>query len=479
MATPIPANTATFSLKELAQATGAPFSDGDDRTLRGITTDSRADVAGKLFVALSGDRFDGHAYLDAAIARGAGAVLVERDPGKALSVPVMLVGSTLQALGDISRMHRRRWQGQLVAIAGSAGKTTTRVACQTLLEVARPGMVLGTSGNLNNHIGVPMTLLGLTDAHRYAVVEVGTNAPGEVRYLSELCQPDIAVLTLIGLEHSEGLGDIDAIEREEGDILSALAANGTVVGNADDARVVRQINQRAQNARRVTFGGGNDADYRVNQHLAEDLGRSLIEIQRSALAGGGPLSFESSLVGWPGALAAAAAVAVVESLGVRAEPDLLHAAYAREQLGEAGRLQVVRLDDGIVVLDDSYNANPPSMASSIAVASELARLRHARLLLVLGEMLELGELSEREHRLLGARLGSASQLVAVGGQAQPLFESARAAGVASEYCADAGEAAQCVARLIRTGDVVLVKGSRGVKLEKVVQTLVSRKGYAA
>jgi UDP-N-acetylmuramoyl-tripeptide--D-alanyl-D-alanine ligase len=181
----------------------------------------------------------------------------------------------------------------------------------------------------------------------------------------------------------------------------------------------------------------------------------------------------------PGALAAAAAVAVLEAQGVKVDPELASIAYGRAHLGETGRLRLVKLEGDIVVLDDSYNANPPSMASSIAVASGIAQRRNSRLVLVLGEMRELGELSEREHRLLGTRLGGVSQLVAVAGDAKWLHESAVTARVRSEFCATAELAAECVESILKPRDVVLVKGSRGVKLETVVQRLVSRKGRAA
>ena len=479
MATPIPTNMATFTLDELVLATGAELRGAKDCLVRGVTTDSRINVAAKLFVALSGDRFDGHDYLNDAVAQGASAVMVDREPISDLPVPILRVASTIRALGDIARFHRNRWPGIVVAIAGSAGKTTTRVACQSLLETTHPGKVLGTFGNLNNQIGVPMTLLRLTDEHDYAVVEVGTNSPGEVKRLADVCRPNVAVLTLIGLEHAEGLGDIDDIECEEGDILEGLKVGAIAVGNGDDSRVIRQMTGRASNSRRVTYGTHRAVDYYVTQQLSPSLDRSTITIERSQAAHGGQLSLESRLLGTPGALAVTAALAVVESLGIAVDQDVAQTAFMREHLGEQGRLQCVMLDGGIIVLDDSYNANPPSMASSIAVATELARCQKARLVLVLGEMLELGALSEREHRLLGTKLDAASQLIAVGSQARALFDSARSAGVPSEFCADAEDAAQSVARLAQSGDVVLVKGSRGVRLERVVQTLVNLKGYAA
>ena len=479
MATQIPSNRARFSLAELTKLLGiAPLSLPECH-FEGVTTDSRSNVAGKLFVALSGGRFDGHDYLQQAAASGATAALVEREPGHPLPIPVLKVNSTLRALGDIAKAHRNRWRGKVIAIAGSAGKTTTRVACQALFEAAFPGRVLGTEGNLNNQIGVPMTLLGLSEAHDFAVIEVGTNSPGEVRRLTDLCQPDSAVLTLIGLEHSEGLGDLEGIEREEGALFEALRDRGVAIGNGDDERVQRQMAVRATGHQQITYGCRQPVDYSVAQELSDNLDLTAISIQRSKSVGGGRFTFESALLGMPGALAAAAAVAALEAQGVKVDPELASIAYGRAHLGEAGRLRLVKLEGDIVVLDDSYNANPPSMASSIAVASGIAQRRNSRLVLVLGEMRELGELSEREHRLLGTRLGGVSQLVAVAGDAKWLHESAVTARVRSEFCATAELAAECVESILKPKDVVLVKGSRGVKLETVVQRLASQKGRAA
>jgi len=479
MATPIPTNLAPFALDELVRATGGKLLGNGDGSIRGVATDSRADVAGKLYVALAGERFDGHSFLRQVVEGGAGAVVVDRDELPELSVPVLKVASTSNALLDIARYHRNRWRGQLVAVAGSAGKTTTRVACQALLETICPGKIHATPGNLNNQVGVPMTLLGLTESHTFAVIEVGTNFPGEVGKLARICKPNLALLTLIGLEHTEGLGDIDRIEQEEGDIFGELVQGGVAIGNGDDLRVKRQLATRALHARQVLYGTELGVDYRVVHKATGSLDRISIVVERGQRLGGGSLTFESKLLGKPGAMAVAAAIAAAESMGETISNSNVSSAWLGQSVGEAGRLQVVELDQGIIVLDDCYNANPPSMASSIAVATELAKNHHCRLILVLGEMLELGPQSEREHRILGENLGNTSLLISVGEQARPLFESARAFGVPSEYCANSNDAAELIALLTRPRDVVLVKGSRGVRLEIVVQTLAARKGHAA
>lgn len=333
--TPIPSNAATFVLNDILRATGGRLLGDGECVVQGITSDSRSSVVGKLFVALSGERFDGH-NLHQAIASGARAVLIESETVGNLPVPVLKVESTARALGDIARHHRSRWPGKVIAIAGSAGKTTTRVACQALLESVHPGRVLATLGNLNNQVGVPLTLLGLTEKHQYAVVEVGTNLPGEISRLAEICQPNLAVLTLIGLEHSEGLGDIDRIEQEEGDIFRGLVSGGTAIGNGDDQRVLRQMIHGRSGSRCVTFGRERGVDYFVTHQLGQNLDRNHVEIQRSDRVGGGKLTFESRLLGMPGAMAVSAALAVAEALNLSIDQRLVQSAYLREDLGEAG-----------------------------------------------------------------------------------------------------------------------------------------------
>jgi UDP-N-acetylmuramoyl-tripeptide--D-alanyl-D-alanine ligase len=479
MATPIPPNQATFTLSELAQATGAVFNGVHDTVIRGIATDSRADLRGKLFVALCGDRFDGHEYLQEAAARGAAAVLVERDDVPDTPAAVLRVPSTLRALGDIAQRHRQNWRGRVIAVVGSAGKTTTRVAIETVLGALLGPRVHATKGNLNNQVGVPMTLLGLTEHHEIAVIEVGTNARGEVERLSELCMPQVAVLTLIGLEHTEGLIDLDGVEWEEGRVFAALTGDAMAIGNGDDERVMNQLSQIRDPNRRRTFGCQRPADYHATHQVADSLDHTSICIRRSDRAGGGQLSLDTRLLGLPGAMAVTAAVAVAETLGLGIDPDCVNAALMRSNLGETGRLKAAVLSDGTVVLDDSYNANPPSMLSSIALANDLARRRSGRMILVLGEMRELGQHSEREHTMLGTQLGQVAQLIAVGAQAEALHRSAQACGKDSAFVLDATQAAQLVPSLVRSGDVVLVKGSRGVHLETVVESLMAWKGYAA
>jgi UDP-N-acetylmuramoyl-tripeptide--D-alanyl-D-alanine ligase len=471
MASALPENRAAFTLGEVAALTGGVLSPAAaaDRVVVGVQTDSRATLAGKLFVALTGERFDGHAFVRSAAENGAAAVLVERDT-EASGVPVVQVQSALAALGALAAAHRRRFAGRVVGVAGSAGKTTTRSAIGALFELVAPNAVHQTHGNLNNAIGVPLVLLGLERTHRLAVVEIGTNAPGEVAALTALARPDAGVLTLIGIEHSEGLGDLDGIEREEGALFAGLGAGGIAVGNTDDPRVERQLGQIA-GARCVRYGFGERADVRCVRRVPAGVGRQSLTI---ALPGR-ELTLELALIGEAGVYAALAAIAVTRALGLEL-PDAESIARALSRAGEPGRLALHELADGTVVLDDAYNSNPASALASLKAAAEVATDRHARLVVVLGEMRELGALSEREHRRIGEAIApsGAAELVAVGGDARLYVDAARNAGVSSIFADDAEAALAALRVRLRAGDVVLVKASRGVRCERVVAGLVAR-----
>jgi UDP-N-acetylmuramoyl-tripeptide--D-alanyl-D-alanine ligase len=465
----IPENTAPFTLSEVLSSTSGRASGLDAAIVfQGVGTDTRADLGGKLFVALTGERYDAHDYLAQAAAAGARAAVVEREvPGAPL--PLVKVSSTLSALGDLAQLHRRRFGGKIVAIGGSAGKTTTRSAVGALLEVAAPGAVHQTSGNLNNLIGVPHVLFGLDSNQRFAVIEVGTNLPGEVRRLMEIVEPDLSVLTLVDVEHTEGLGDLDGVEREEGDLFACLPPGATAIGNADDVRVARQL-ERARVSRRLGYGLGENGAVRVVERVRRGLtGQSL----RVALPSR-EVELDVPLLGDAGAYAALAALSVLEIVAPEALTNSGALSRALGRAGEPGRLRPLELADGTVVLDDTYNANPPSVLSSIAAARDLATARNARLVLVLGEMRELGSASKGEHERVGRSLAEseAAAVVAIGGDALLYAEGARAAGIPAEFAADSSVAVATVLERVRPGDVVLVKASRGVRAERVVEGLV-------
>ncbi|HKO53555.1 MAG TPA: UDP-N-acetylmuramoyl-tripeptide--D-alanyl-D-alanine ligase [Polyangiaceae bacterium] len=476
MASLIPQNSAAFSLSQVATLCAGRVL-GADAECVGVSTDTRADLRGQLFVALRGERFDGHDFAQQALERGAAGVLVERELPR-LGAGVV-VSSTLTALGCLAAAHRQRWAKRIVGVAGSAGKTTTRSAISALLSELNPGAVHFASGNLNNLIGVPLVLLGLRPEHSIGVVEIGTNEPGEVRTLSTMAAPDLAVLTLIGIEHSEGLGDLDGIEREEGEIWSGLVAEGLAVANADDPRVQRTL-QTINHTRSLSYGYAEGANYRLRSRTASALGGSQLEIERRTSFAQDAIRLETPLLGEAGAYATLAALAVGEWLG-QAALEPARVSRALSAAGEPGRLTPIELADGTVVLDDSYNSNPASVKSSLATAREIARARAARLVLVIGEMRELGALAAEQHAEVGGWLAESggALLVAVMGDAERFLEPAKRAGLDAHFAADAEQALELLLSRLQPKDVVLVKASRGVGAERLVRGLCDAKGHAA
>lgn len=475
MATPIPENRARFSLDELLLATGGALLRPGASEVLGVSTDTRAELRDKAFVALVGERFDGHELLEQAVRGGAKVLVVEREITlEAPGVGVVRVDSTLRALGALARFHRRRWGGRVVAIGGSAGKTTTRSAVSSVLEALRPGRVHATRGNLNNRVGLPLTLLGVTEAHELCVLEVGTNQTGEVPELASVCEPNVAVLTLVDLEHSEGLGDLDAIEAEEGALVRAVGAGGVAIGNGDDARVRRQI-EGSSAGKRVLYGTALDAGYRIKERtlLGPDGARVVVE-RAPGLVARGTLTFDCPLLGEPGALAAAAALAVAEQVTERAV-DEVQFSRALTGVGESGRLRLVPLRNGAWLLDDSYNANPASVQKSIETARELAGSRGGDFWLVLGEMRELGGASAEEHERMGlfAATSGARGLFAVAGDARSSARVAESKGMRTWFFEDAADVARELAPLLAENDVAVIKASRGVRAERVVEGLIA------
>ena len=494
MATAIPPNHARFTVEEIARATGGRILHGGAASI-GVSTDTRAITAGSAFVALTGDKFDGHAFLASAVTLGARTLVISRDdvgPWSDGVVPaVVRVRDTRAALGALSHAHRMRWGGDLatdraaqaprivIAITGSAGKTTTKTVLARVLDAMAPGTVHATAGNLNNDVGVPMTLFGLAASHHYAVVEVGTNARGEIANLAKIAAPDAGVLTLVAAAHTEGLGSIDDVAVEKGEIFAALPARGLAVANADDERAVGQLARTLAKTLR-TYGFSEKADYRVELVTTRGAKGNRLRVVRPRP--GEPVEIESPLLGEAGALAVTASLAVAEwAVGRAAKAEELEAALSPLATQGDGRLSLVPLADGTLVIDDSYNANPASMVASLRAAADVAAREGRRLVVVLGEMRELGAVSAEEHDQLGesvARSGAA-EVIGVGGDAERVTRAAARAGKKVCFAKNAEEAAAAVLSRVLPGDVVLVKGSRGVATETVVRALVAARGAAS
>lgn len=480
MATAIPRNHAAFTLQEILDATSGEviarggMGDGDRTTE--VSTDTRSVGEGALFVALRGETYDAHDHLEKAVKGGARVLIVERDEEPVASAALVRVGSTLEALGALARAHLLRWRALggvrwTLAITGSAGKTTTRVATQALLERLHPGEVHATKGNLNNLVGAPMVALGLGAEHRYAVLEIGTNRPGEIEALARMAEPDAGLLTLVAEAHIEELGSLEGVAHEKGALLRALREDGHAIGNGDSDPVRAQI--EASPARgKALYGRRDDARVRIFSRAPEGLDRSRMRLR---IEGQGEMDVVTPLLGEAGALACAGAIAAALASGIGAlDEATVNEAFATCEVGGgAGRLVPMIVGNDVAVVDDSYNANPASMCASIRAAAEIAEAQKRRLVLVLGEMRELGAAAAGGHDGVGraARESGAALVIAVGPLAARYGAPLEGSAIAHVHTRTAEEAARVAREAVRAGDLVLVKGSRGIGTDAVVRAL--------
>jgi UDP-N-acetylmuramoyl-tripeptide--D-alanyl-D-alanine ligase len=480
MATPIPKNAARFSLAEIASATsGKLVGARGEQSVTGVVTDSRAVEAGNLYVALRGEHQDGHAFVPQAFARGASVALVHDTAALPKGSAAVVVPDTLKALGDLAAMHRKRWNGRVVAITGSVGKTTTKELTFAALRAA--GVKAARSaGNLNNLIGVPMSLFCLDAQSELCVLELGTSAPGEIARLADICAPDVGLVTQVAAAHSAGLGSLEQIAQEKASLLWALREDGIAIHRAEDAALGAQLG-RVRARTRLSFGSSEEASVRLVRHRLDAAPSMVAELY--LLEAHRALRCELRLFGEGPALDAAAAMAVVFAL--LGEGALDRAALGLLQVEPPpGRLRPLLGPLGSVILDDTYNANPASMRASIDTALALARSREGRTLLVLGDMLELGQASRSEHEAVGKQAAQpgVAAFIACGVEMTAAAEGAREQGrrlaheLSIAHLSDPAGAAQLVRPLLRERDVVLVKGSRSMAMERVVEGLVADEG---
>lgn len=461
-----------FTSDELAAATGGRWAGAAPAAVDGVSTDTRTLPAGSLFVALRGERFDAHDHLGEAAARGAVAAIVSeawlagRPAGAAPPLPALAVPDTLAALGAVARHHRRRFHLPMVAVTGSNGKTTTREMIAAIL--ATRGPVLKTEGNLNNEVGVPLTLLGLDGSHLSAVIEMGMSNPGEIARLTAIAEPQVGLVTLAAPAHLEGLGTVEAVADAKAELYQGLPQGGIVVANADDARMLKRAVSSGR--RMLTFASGRG---RRGDVVVLELRAQSVEGLRFVL-GIGNREVEvhiPGLVGAHNARNAAAAACAAIALGCT-DREIVRGLAAVRPVGR--RLRLERLPSGVQLVDDCYNANPASMTAALEVLRDLAAAGGGRAVAALGDMLELGAFEAEAHRALGeeaARAGVAT-LAAFGPRSRATAEAARAAGLADTFhTEDPGALAAFVRGRLRDGDVLLVKGSRGMKLERLVEAL--------
>ena len=436
--------------------------------LRSVSIDSRTLEPGALFVAVRGPRFDGHDFLAEAYARGALLALVEREVKAPPGLPLVRVADTARALLELARAVRRAANLPLVAVTGSVGKTTTKDMTAELL--ASRGPVLKTEGNLNNQYGLPLTLLRLTDEHVAAVLELGMSAAGEIRALAKTAEPDVATITRIAPVHLEFFASLDAIAEAKAEILEGLRPSGTAVLNGDD-RQLRRIGNRFP-GRVVWFGSDRRFDVSSERWRGTAFGMHFeLRIAGRALEIALPLAGPHFVSNF---LAAAASAHV---LGVAPEA-IAEAAGRLRPARHRGELR--RLGEGVIVLDDCYNSSPVALEAALVALGLVPGLRR---IAVVGDMLELGTSAARLHREAGRALAGRVDVVAgIGPLAREIVEGAREAGHTASalvHFEDATSAAGPIASLVTPGDAVLVKASRGLRLEQVVDALVARFGEAA
>ena len=492
----IPKNHARFTLEEIGEACGEKSRWQNNWQMQGVATDSRIVENGHIFVALKGENFDGHAFLSQ-IARlpKIFAVVSDSDAANASQIPHILVPDTQKALGVLARFHRQRFEIPVVAVTGSYGKTTTRALIGAALKSERE--ILTSEGNFNNEIGLPMTLFGLEVKHQVAVVEMGMRGPKQIEYLAQIALPTVAVITNVGPQHVELLGSVEEIAKAKAEILENLPPDGLAVLPADSP-FLEFLKSRAK-CKIVTFGTAKNADYRAqnietnaegtldfqvflseNVKSEEELeitienpaleSESEIFVDEDATAG---FQISLPLSGNHNAVNAAAAFAVAHQLGI-APQNIIRG--LENAVVPGARMRVLKLGNNVKIIDDCYNAGPDSTRAALQTLLDFPGF--GRKIAVLGAMKELGDFSESEHAKIGRFAGTFCEvLVGVGGETRPLLNSALAAAKEVEnpmqifWCENAQEAKSRVGEWIGENDMVLVKGSRSVGLEVVVEEL--------
>lgn len=463
MATPIPANKVQLHREQVLAVTEGDASGPDWESASGVVTDSRAVERGNLFVALRGEQFDAHRFVAQAMDAGAAAVLVERGTSLPAHVSAVEVDDTLRALGDLAKAHRTSWVGKVIGITGSVGKTTTKDLCAAALQSAGC-RVLKTSGNLNNRIGVPMTLFQLDETVDTAVIEMGTSEPGEIARLAEIASPDLGIVTRVTISHTEGLGSVAAVADEKVSLLHALASDGVAVVYGDDPPLKKRASVVA--AKRKLFYGRSAAnDVRVIDWDVDVEGT-----QARFQVRGRDFEIALALLGEGAVLNAAGVLAIVLGLDLPLEEAGRGLADVKPS---SGRLQPRTGSGDRLVVDDSYNANPASMEVAMETARAIAEKRDAPFVAILGDMKELGVQSEEAHRKVGELVSDAEAFLFVGcGEAMhEAVAAANARGTDTLWFEDAAECGELSDRLPLNA-VILVKGSRAMQMERVITPLL-------
>jgi UDP-N-acetylmuramoyl-tripeptide--D-alanyl-D-alanine ligase len=465
---------ASFSLGALAHATAAVIENAnepaDNIQARRINTDTRTIQSGDVFLALRGDNFDGHDYLEHAHAKGAIAAIIDKDcslknASDFSSFPLLVVDDTLLALGQASLWNRQKFTGPLIAITGSAGKTSVKSMAAHMMQLF--GNCWATEGNFNNHIGAPLTLLGLEPQHKAAVIELGASAEGEIAYTSQFAKPDVVIITNVSSAHLEGFGSIETIMRTKGEIIDSLSADGCAVLNADDVFYSDWV-LRASSRSVLSFGITNYADVMAKNIMCNEHGSYFDVVHQDQT-----LPCEIPLLGRHNVLNALSAIAAGLALGLELEKIVIQ---LKTLPMVNGRLQWVEGEGGIRILNDSYNASPASVKAAIDVLV----LWKEKAWLVLGDMAELGDDSAAIHAEIGeyAQQKGIAHFVATGTACRYAVEAFMQVLSTEEdasrnacWFEQQSELLKYINENKQPNQVFLVKGSRSAGMDKVVTAL--------
>ena len=460
-----------FTIGDIVRGTGGALLGGDlGIAVAGISIDSRSLGVGEAFFAIRGERLDGHGFLRDAVGRGAACLVIHSVPDDLPpGVPVVLVDETTKALGRLAAWHRQRFSIPVAAVTGSNGKTTTKEMMAAVLGVLGP--VLKPESSFNNQWGLPLTLLKLTAEHRAAALELGTNRPGEIAALAEIARPTIAAVTTVSSAHTEFLGSLEDVQREKSALVRIIPAGGAVVLNADDPRVLAMA--AASAARVWTFSAFGSARGAADIRAAGEIDDTPEGVSFALETSHGRRALRLHFAGRHNVTNALAAAGVGVALGLPLEQIVQGLEAARPAKGRC----VWRRAGALRILDDTYNANPMSVRAALDTLGTSAV--GMRRVVVLGDMLELGPIAEAEHRAIGRAVAASgtAEFVGLGRWCRTAVEAAREAGLAESHHADTFE--DTVAHLLKRlapGDAVLVKGSRGMRMERVVDALLARFG---
>ncbi len=449
-------------MSQIAEALGASLH-GDDVMITGISKDTRDIHDGDLYVALKGERFDGHQFVAEANSSGAIGALVS--DAQSVDVPQVQVDDTRIALGQLAAYWRKKFTGKLIGITGSNGKTSVKEMCRKILvDHVGEADVLSTKGNLNNEIGLPMMLLELTDQHQFAVIEMGANHVGEIDYLASIARPDVAIVTNAGPAHLEGFGSLENIAKAKAEIYKGLSGSGTAVINLDDVFSSMWIDYCAEYS-----AGKSVVTFSMLDESADIYAKLMSDGCYQVITANDRAELQLKVPGKHNVMNALAAIAATSSLEIPLQ-DIVASLSEFENI--QGRLTVLSAEAGFRVIDDSYNANPLSVTAAIDVLADM----QADTVLVLGDMAELGKDADKLHTEIGekAKVAGIKSLYATG----KLSESTVSGfGENGFYFKNKNELINALNKNLTADEVVLVKGSRSAAMEEVVERILTHKKY--